>query len=541
MNALALATLEPGLDDQPSFEMMMDCLPGPVLLLHGNGRIVYANRSGCAVMGMDSRHIQITDLFPHFPSAMDALPPVLSLATSDNRSFEVALTPMGQDYYLTSLVESARPVMPTAPTSVDELTGLSRRSVLMQGLADALSLPATPATRFAVHCIDLDRFKVINDTLGHGIGDKLLAKVASRLRSVCRGSDVVSRIGGDEFVVLQYGVNGPADAERLAARLVDLVGRTYVLNGHTINIGVSVGVSIRGDHVQARDILRDADLALYEAKRAGKARFRLFEPSMSVSLQERRALEIDLRRALALRQFDLNYQPFLELQSNTVKGFEALLRWSHPQRGNVPPLNFIPIAEETGLIVKIGEWVLRTACAAAVTWPDDMIVAVNVSALQFKDDNLLATVRSALERSGLPGHRLELEITESALLDDTGNVIDTLRALHEIGVKISMDDFGTGYSSLSYLQKFPFDKIKIDRSFVADDTEDSRAILSAVAGLGASLGVSITAEGVETQDQLDKIRLQNCTHVQGYYTGRPMTADRIGAFLETHAEGHNHA
>jgi EAL domain-containing protein (putative c-di-GMP-specific phosphodiesterase class I) len=252
---------------------------------------------------------------------------------------------------------------------------------------------------------------------------------------------------------------------------------------------------------------------------------------MSVALQERRELEIDLRRALALKQFDLHFQPFMELETNKVRGFEALLRWSHPVRGNVPPLAFITIAEETGLIVKIGEWVLRSACLAASSWPDEMIVAVNVSALQFRADNLLSTVQDALSGAGLPAHRLELEITESALLDDAANVVETLRELHGLGVKISMDDFGTGYSSLSYLQKFPFDKIKIDRSFVAEDTEDSRAILSAVAGLGASLGVAITAEGVETAEQLEKIRGHNCTHVQGYFTGRPMHSDRIGDFL----------
>jgi EAL domain-containing protein (putative c-di-GMP-specific phosphodiesterase class I) len=255
---------------------------------------------------------------------------------------------------------------------------------------------------------------------------------------------------------------------------------------------------------------------------------------MSVALQERRELEIDLRRALALKQFDLHFQPFMDLEANRVRGFEALLRWTHPVRGNVPPLEFITIAEETGLIVKIGEWVLRAACQAASSWPDEMIVAVNVSALQFKADNLLSTVQESLDRAGLPASRLELEITESALLDDAANVVETLRALHDLGVKISMDDFGTGYSSLSYLQKFPFDKIKIDRSFVAEDTEDSRAILSAVAGLGVSLGVAITAEGVETAEQLEKIRGHNCTHVQGYFTGRPMRGDRIGDFLQAH-------
>ena len=382
-----------------------------------------------------------------------------------------------------------------------------------------------------LHSLDLDRFKMVNDTLGHGIGDLLLKKVAHRITGACRKGDVVARLGGDEFVVLQHEVREEAHAEKLAARLVDLVGRTYVLNGHTVNIGVSVGTALRGELVQARDVLRNSDLALYEAKRAGRGRFRIFEPGMDTHLRERREMEIDLRRALALKQFELHYQPFLDLRTDTVKGFEALLRWEHPSQGNIPPLAFIPIAEENGLIVKIGEWVLRTACQEAASWHNEMVVAVNVSPLQFKADTLLETVSTALNRSGLPAHRLEIEITESALLDNTDNVLKTLTALRELGVIISMDDFGTGYSSLSYLQKFPFNKIKIDRSFVAGTNEDSAAILRAVASLGTSLGMAITAEGVETAEQLDRIRGENCTHVQGYLTGRPMSADAIAAFL----------
>ena len=537
MNAPAIAAADRAIATLPSLQMTLDALPLAVMLVERDGSVVYLNRRGSEAIDADFTPQRIGDIFPLFPDVTADVPSTVFLSTHDRRTFDITLTAVGDDFLMACLSPAGNES--TAARTPDELTGLPRRAALMQAIEIALAATSTPTGTIAVHCIDLDRFKIINDTLGHALGDALLAKVAGRLRSVCRGSDLVARIGGDEFVVVQHGVNGPADAERLAARLVDLVGRTYVLDGHTVNIGVSVGVSIQGSYAQARDILRDADLALYEAKRAGKARFRVFEPSMSVSLQERRALEIDLRRALALRQFELNFQPFLELESNTVKGFEALLRWTHPTRGAIPPLSFIPIAEETGLIIAIGEWVLRTACQTAATWPDEMIVAVNVSAHQFKADNLLAVVRSALERSGLPGHRLELEITESVLLDDTGNVINTLQALHAIGVKISMDDFGTGYSSLSYLQKFPFDKIKIDRSFVADDTQDSHAILSAVAGLGASLGVAITAEGVETRDQLEKIRLQNCTHVQGYYTGRPMAGDRIGAFLETHLQEQN--
>lgn len=338
-------------------------------------------------------------------------------------------------------------------------------------------------------------------------------------------------MGGDEFVILQRGTGSVADAEKLAERLVDLVGRTYVLSGHTINVGVSIGVAIADSSVQPRDLLRNADLALYEAKRAGRGRFRFFESGMDAQLHERRELEIDLRRALALKQFQLAYQPFVDLATDKVIGFEALLRWSHPSRGNVPPLNFIGVAEENGLIIKIGEWVLTTACMEAASWPGDLVVAVNVSPLQFKADTLLDKVSSALARSGLTPERLELEITEGALLADTDNVLATLHALRALGVKISMDDFGTGYSSLSYLQKFPFNKIKIDRSFVSGGDADSEAILRAVSGLGSNLGMAITAEGVETADQLQRIRDQRCTHVQGYLTGRPMAQDQVADFL----------
>jgi diguanylate cyclase (GGDEF)-like protein len=522
-------------DDVPSFETILDALGHPVLLIEASGLIVYCNKAGQDELGVDLVGSRMTDLLPSFPETALALPFTATLLTSDQRSFRVAMSAAGNRHFVVSLHAMAASLPMSMPQDVDELTGLAKRSTLMATLTNALAKREVGEPGFAVHCIDLDRFKIVNDTLGHGLGDLLLTKVAGRLKSICRGSDLVARVGGDEFVIVQHGVSDVADAERLATRIVDLVGRTYVLEGHTVNIGVSVGVALQKEQTQARDIVRDADLALYEAKRAGKARYRLFEAGMSVALQERRELEIDLRRALALKQFDLHFQPFMELETNKVRGFEALLRWSHPIRGNVPPLAFITIAEETGLIVKIGEWVLRSACLAASSWPDEMIVAVNVSALQFRADNLLSTVQDALGGAGLPAHRLELEITESALLDDAANVVETLRELHGLGVKISMDDFGTGYSSLSYLQKFPFDKIKIDRSFVAEDTEDSRAILSAVAGLGASLGVAITAEGVETAQQLEKIRGHNCTHVQGYFTGRPMHGDRIGDFLGAHS------
>ncbi|RYE93669.1 MAG: diguanylate cyclase, partial [Oxalobacteraceae bacterium] len=330
------------------------------------------------------------------------------LTTTKDALYDAFVSPVDDGAVSLVLWPSASPVNLQAGFEHDELTGLVKRNAFLSAVSHHLEQSSLGYADMAVHCIDLDRFKIINDTLGHGIGDQLLKKVADRLKAACRKDDIVARVGGDEFLILQPGISGDDDARRLAARLVDLVGRTYVLNGHTINIGVSVGVALNGTRSQARDLLRDADLALYEAKRAGRGRYRFFEHGMEALLQERRELEIDLRRALALRQFELHYQPFLDLSNDTVIGFEALIRWNHPTRGSVPPLDFIQVAEENGLIVKIGEWVIRTACEQAASWPTDLIVAVNVSPLQFKADTLLATVAAALERSELPAHRLEL-------------------------------------------------------------------------------------------------------------------------------------
>ena len=387
---------------------------------------------------------------------------------------------------------------------------------------------------FAVLCIDLDRFKAVNDTLGHPVGDALLRKVGERLSKAAREGDVVARLGGDEFAVIQVGTDQPTASEALAARLVDLIGRTYVVDGHMLNIGASVGVALApSDGDDADALLKHADLALYRAKADGRGVFRFFETGMDARMQARRSLEIDLRKALALKEFELAYQPQVRSEDGAVSGFEALLRWRHPERGAVSPADFIPLAEEIGLITPIGEWVLRTACAEAATWPDSVSLAVNVSPVQFRGAKLVDTVTSALARSGLAPSRLELEITEGALLDNTDTVLKVLNSLRDLGVRISMDDFGTGYSSLSYLQKFPFTKIKIDQSFVRrmDDSPDCSAIVRAVAALGASLGMKTTAEGVETEAQRERIRAEGCTEIQGYLTGRPMTAADAAAFI----------
>jgi diguanylate cyclase (GGDEF)-like protein len=382
--------------------------------------------------------------------------------------------------------------------------------------------------------VDLDRFKIVNDSLGHPIGDALLRKVSERLLGLAAEGDTVARLGGDEFVIIKPGLTDVADAEALAGRVVDLVGRAYALEGHMLNIGASVGIAMSPANGCGADaLLKNADLALYSAKAEGRGRFRFFEPEMDARMQARRAIELDLRRALALKEFALEYQPQIDLQNQELVGFEALLRWRSAARGTVSPASFIPIAEEIGLIVPIGEWVLRTACMEAARWSRPLAVAVNLSPLQFRSANLVATVVSALANSGLDPSRLELEITEGALMEDTDDVVTTLKRMRNLGVRVSMDDFGTGYSSLSYLQKFPFDKIKIDQSFVREmsHNEEAAAIVRAVARLGASLGMTTTAEGVETEEQLAAIRAEGCSQVQGYLTGRPMSGEGAAALV----------
>ncbi|MGH6798257.1 MAG: putative bifunctional diguanylate cyclase/phosphodiesterase, partial [Roseiarcus sp.] len=337
-------------------------------------------------------------------------------------------------------------------------------------------------------------------------------------RGCLRASDVLARFGGDEFAMFRPGMRGPNEASALASRLVDAVGRPFVIEGHTLEIATSIGVAMApGDGASCDLLLKSADMALYRAKEEGRRAFRFFEPEMDARAQARRLLETDLRRALGAGEFDLYYQPLVSLKTGAITGFEALMRWHHPTRGMVPPAEFIPLSEEIGLIVPLGEWALRQACAEAARWPGDLKVAVNLSSIQFKAGNVIHAVLTALASSGLPASRLELEITESILLAESEFNLATLHRLRSLGVSVSMDDFGTGYSSLSYLRAFPFDKIKIDRSFVRELSEGggSTAIVRAVAGLGSSLGISTTAEGVETDEQFVWLRREGCTEMQG--------------------------
>jgi diguanylate cyclase (GGDEF)-like protein len=417
----------------------------------------------------------------------------------------------------------------------DALTNLPNRTLFREQLEQALRR-AKRNDHIAVLCLDLDHFKGINDSLGHPIGDDLLKDVAVRLTDCVREEDTVCRLGGDEFAIVQVGSDPQSSPTNLASRLIEVVSAPYEIQGHQITIGVSIGIAVTPDDGGDPDqLLKNADLALYRAKEDGRGIFHFFEIGMDARAQARRLLEVDLRGALLRSEFLVYYQPIHDLKADRVTGFEALVRWNHPLRGMIAPLNFIPLAEETGLIVPLGDWVLRTACNDAAGWSQDVCVAVNLSPAQFKSRNLVPTIVSALAASGLAASRLELEITESVLLQDSDVTLATLHKLRGLGVRISMDDFGTGYSSLSYLRSFPFDKIKIDRSFVSElaNRDDSMAIVRAVTGLGKSLGISTTAEGVETNEQLALLRLEGCTEVQGYLFSPPRPAEDVESMLST--------
>ena len=415
----------------------------------------------------------------------------------------------------------------------DGLTALPNRVLFRQEMERELAR-ARGGETVAVLCIDLDHFKRVNDTLGHAAGDALLQGAADRLRACVRETDIVARLGGDEFAIVQVQAEQPRAATVLAERLIADLSRPFDIEGHQVVVGASVGIALApSDGTEAEQLMKSADMALYRAKADGRGVLRYFESEMDAKMQARRALELDLRKALAEHEFELFYQPIVDLQSNRVSGFEALLRWNHPTQGLISPADFIPIAEEMGLITPLGEWVLRQACREAAGWPERVKVAVNLSPAQFKSKALALVVTTALADSGLAPDRLELEITESVLLQDNDTVRGILHQLRALGGRISMDDFGTGYSSLSYLRSFPFDKIKIDQSFVRDmgQHDDSIAIVRAVAGLGRNLGMSTTAEGVETNEQLGRLRAEGCTEVQGYLFSRPLPASEVPRLL----------
>jgi diguanylate cyclase (GGDEF)-like protein len=418
----------------------------------------------------------------------------------------------------------------------DVLTGLPNRTMFQQQLDHAFRVSGGNGGLFALHCLDLDQFKVINDTLGHPAGDALLIEAAQRLQHAARGH-FVARLGGDEFVVLQT-VGEDRDAiDRLARDILGDMSRPLNLDGKQVVPSTSIGIAIAPqDGVESGTLLRSADLALYRAKEAGRGAYAFFEESLNERAQQRRQLEADLRLALDRGEFELVYQPLFDLEQNRICSFEALLRWRHPERGLVPPSKFVSVAEDTGLILPIGAWVVREACAQAANWPDHVGVAVNVSAVQFHRGLLSETILRALADSGLVAGRLEVEITESIFLEGGETTLRLLHSLRALGVRIALDDFGTGYSSLSYLQSFPFDKLKIDRSFIQNllTRDGASAIVHAITELANALGMETTAEGVEETAQLMELRAHGCSSVQGYLFAEPMTAADVNSLFADH-------
>lgn len=418
----------------------------------------------------------------------------------------------------------------------DALTGLPNRNRMQEFLEGKLRSMPTVGEPLVMLSVDLDRFKPVNDSFGHETGDRVLSEVSQRLRRVLRDGDLVARMGGDEFILIVSGIASHSEVERLCERLIAGIEQPFEIDHHAIFIGASIGVAMApADATLAEELLRCADIALYEAKATGRSTWCFYANDMNERVKERNQLESDLRQALRNEELRLHLQPRFSVDRQRMVAAEALVRWQHPQRGLLSPDSFISIAETTGLIVPLSSWVLRTACMEAMTWSEALIVSVNLSPVEFQHGRLLSRVKSALEESGLPPSRLELELTESVMLDDAESALVLLQELKSLGVRLSMDDFGTGYSSLSYLRQFPFDGLKIDRSFMADihASADSQAIIKAIIGLGRALALTVTAEGVETQEQLDILRECECDEVQGYFLARPMEPSALRLLLST--------
>lgn len=416
----------------------------------------------------------------------------------------------------------------------DSLTGLGNRLLFKDQLERALKDPSETPRPVAVLFVDLDGFKGVNDTLGHSIGDQLLKSIANRIRDILPDNSRLARFGGDEFAILQTSANQPSASIQLAQEVLSVVSSPSFVEGCDVTVSASVGIAVENaDGMSADNFLKSADIAMYGAKSKGPGNYRMFDPEMEAAVQARSALEREMRNGLVKSEFRIFYQPLVNLETQKVTAFEALMRWEHPERGMVPPAEFIPLAEETGLIVRLGEWAMREACSQAVDWPAEISVSVNLSAIQFSKGDLVSTVMNALASSGLAASRLELEVTESILLERTDHNLRILDQLQGLGIRIAMDDFGTGYSSIGYLRSFRFDKLKIDRSFVKDllADEKSLAIVRAIVGLGSSFGITTTAEGVETEDQRRCLNQEGCTEVQGYLYSKPLPPDQIPMLL----------
>ncbi len=458
--------------------------------------------------------------------------------TTDGRTVEVLSVPLpggGTVRTITDVTERKMAEQSLAFVAQhDDLTQLANRAAVRDRLEQELRRAIGASTEIAVLYLDLDRFKLVNDTRGHAVGDALLAQVGQRLRTTVRSGDLVGRIGGDEFAILLLNTNGDAVVTSIATDLLDRVSEPYMINGEASVIGVSIGVALFPDHGQtADDLLRNADSALYRAKHAGRGVVRFFESAVDLEDRTRLQLESDLRSALERNQFELAYQPIIDTSTGLPVSFEALIRWNHPERGLVGPAEFIPVAEEAGLIASIGLWVLETACREAAAWPGATRICINLSPAQFRQPNLEAQIGAVLEQTGLAPTRLELEVTEGVLLVRTEAVRRTMTALKQRGVRLVLDDFGTAHSSFSYLLSFPFSQIKIDKSFVwALGTDASAtAIVEAVLGMARAMRLDVVAEGVETTEQLEWVRRMGCGFVQGYLLGRPGPASGARDFL----------
>ncbi len=422
----------------------------------------------------------------------------------------------------------------------DALTGLANRHQLHRYLAQRFAEGVNASQPLHLLTLDLDRFKPVNDSLGHGAGDKVLCQVSRELRASVREDDLVARIGGDEFVIAVNGCQSAEQVSVLCGRILDGIGRTIRIDEHDINIGASIGIATAPqDGHSAEDLLRYADIALYEAKAAGRNTLRFYEPSMNQRILERRQLETELRQGLQRLEFELDFQPRFDASSQRLLGAEALVRWNHPTRGRLAPAQFIGVAEETGLILGLSDWVLREACSQAVAWAPDLIVSINLSPLEFQRDDLVARIRTVLECTGIAPERVELELTENVLLDDADGALELMKKLKDLGVRLSMDDFGTGYSSLSYLRTYPFDCLKIDRSFVSniEVSESNAAIVEAIVSMGRALSLTVVAEGIETAGQLARIADLKCDQAQGFHLQRPLSQARFAALRRGQLQG----
>ncbi len=541
------------------------------LVVDGAGQVAFASEGTHAILGMNEAVEPcgtplLNLLSPAAAGDRDALPTLQSFLKESSvsrraltlpgrtgsaeqpRSLQCRIFPLNDTYRVVTVEDltlaAEREASLLAAAHRDALTGIGNRALFEKKLDSVMfSVNGAGEANAFVLFLDLDRFKVVNDTLGHAAGDNLLRLVRERLHRSLLTTDTLARMGGDEFAILLESPVEKDGAAKLATRIIDLIQRTYLIEGQVVNVGASIGIAAAPeDAVSGGQLLKNADLALYCSKAAGRGVFHFFEASMRKKAEQRRALELELRKALVLRQFELHYQPQIDARTREITGLEALLRWRHPQRGLMLPADFIALAEEIGLSVPLGEWVIRTACREAAQWPKGVTIAINVSPLHFQSKTFLESVRKALESSALPGSRLEVEVTEEILQRSGETLRQTLEGLRALSVRVVISGFGTGLASLSQLVTFSFDKIKIDRTLIAlqqkDDTR-SRAIVRAISALGQSLGISTLAEGVETPEHLARVQAEGCHSVQGFYYSRAVPAKELALFFEGNASAVN--